>query len=454
MISILSLLIGVSSTPLLDDWHPRDATARRDLAAQTYARAFEVSGHLAWRYVTMAQAIDPLHRASLEQIVSHYSATEGGALALRALERAEAASRARGGDATLLDRFVSDKLQRVRAKLKEEDTTVAAAAVTIEGGAAIVHSPFATPVLRLSLASAAEFRVAPSSAFTAFNAALSAVALSEYSATLATVNVGTESSGVNNAFYERQMETQRRTGRPLPSVDALPAWHRLEVAARGAFQRYLCDAIGATPTAARAIVSPPQRVVSWLSVLASGGSSERHIHGDQTLVAAYYARVPHGGGPLVFEDPRGNPIESILAWRGGGAKGAAPPSPPFVRSFAIAPSQGEFVVFPGFLAHRVERGTWPPADGVRIAVVFGLLGEWDVVGSAAAATRSADDQRNETSSYDDALVAKESAVEDGVLVRLRGGDCAVLALLFAIWTLTLTLRGPRCFRKANKVKEK
>ena len=382
---------GVDTTPLLpgahvdaiDAWYPRSAAARRALANATYELAFQVEARLAWRYVTAAAALDPTHRAAVEQVVAHYAATNGEALARAQLERTLVAA-ARDPSRSALHAYAAAELLRSPAGIgvdAADDLTVDDGA--LNGAVEAAHFLFASPIMRFALERAERVRAAGS--FAAFNFELAAVATAEYAATAAALPASTAPRGVNNAFYERQMAVQRMTGHALPSLAALPAFVALEAATRAAFARYLVASAGVFPAAARAATSAPQRLVAWLSVLQPGAFSERHIHGDQSLVGAYYARVPAGGGHLVFEDPRGTFLKT-LAWPGGDGSGraAAPPAPPFVRSFAIAPRCGDIVVFPGFLAHRVERGAWPLEGGLRVAVVFGLLGEWDVVGASAS----------------------------------------------------------------------
>lgn len=95
-------------------------------------------------------------------------------------------------------------------------------------------------------------------------------------------------------------------------------------------------------------------VVAWANVHEHGGFNTQHLHPHNTFSGAYYLSVPEGAGPIVFRDPRYaacmNPI------------GPADES-------GITPQEGQLLIFPSWLEHRVEVNQ---ANSQRVSIAFNV----------------------------------------------------------------------------------
>ena len=96
------------------------------------------------------------------------------------------------------------------------------------------------------------------------------------------------------------------------------------------------------------------------------------------LSGVYYVTVPPNSGGLVLEDPRRHDVFAL------GDPQTASPEPvvngyPFSSSFRIEPSEGDFVLFPGWTPHRVEKSAFDDDSTVRISMSFNFVGSWDSV---------------------------------------------------------------------------
>jgi uncharacterized protein (TIGR02466 family) len=97
----------------------------------------------------------------------------------------------------------------------------------------------------------------------------------------------------------------------------------------------------------------------WAVILRQGGFQHEHLHSRTNLVGVYYAQVPAvppgvvAGGALSLTDPRGGRLATRAMWD--------------VDRIALQPVAGRLLLFPSFLAHRVEQVLAP---GERISINF------------------------------------------------------------------------------------
>ena len=104
----------------------------------------------------------------------------------------------------------------------------------------------------------------------------------------------------------------------------------------------------------------------WVNVLPEGGSHTGHLHTNSVISGTYYVSVPHGAGPLVFEDPR----HAMMM--------AAPPrksTAPREQQTHIyeSPAEGTVLLWESWLRHEVPMNR---AEGLRISVSFNyVIGE-------------------------------------------------------------------------------
>ena len=81
----------------------------------------------------------------------------------------------------------------------------------------------------------------------------------------------------------------------------------------------------------------------WAHIHERNMSTELHDH-EETFGVTYYVSVPEGSGDLVFKRPHQEP-------------------------FVVPPKEGQFVIFPGWLEHKVTRHH---SDDLRISLSFNL----------------------------------------------------------------------------------
>ena len=104
----------------------------------------------------------------------------------------------------------------------------------------------------------------------------------------------------------------------------------------------------------------------WVNVLPEGGSHTSHIHTNSVISGTYYVCVPHGAGPIVYEDPR----HAMMM--------AAPPkkqNAPREHQSQISetPEVGSLLLWESWLRHEVPVNR---ADGLRISISFNyVIGE-------------------------------------------------------------------------------
>lgn len=95
-------------------------------------------------------------------------------------------------------------------------------------------------------------------------------------------------------------------------------------------------------------------IVAWANVHDHGGFNTQHLHPNNTFSGTYYLRVPEGAGPIVFKDPRYASLMNPL--------GTATES-------AILPKEGQLIIFPSWLEHRVELNQ---SQDARVSVAFNV----------------------------------------------------------------------------------
>jgi uncharacterized protein (TIGR02466 family) len=183
----------------------------------------------------------------------------------------------------------------------------------------------------------------------------------------------------NNMFFQWQMQfldpPRSSSSEGLSRVDALKigtGWQ--ELAHLPEFGRLRAHVLAACRTAAMRhgySLPPEPQLYSWTSVHAGGSEHPPHIHEDSMLSAVYYAHVPPGAGPLVFEDPRGAPVFASLRTAFG--NNTPLPLAPFHQTFRLHPHTGDLVLFPSWLRHSVERSVLSDNEN-RISFSFNILG--------------------------------------------------------------------------------
>ena len=105
----------------------------------------------------------------------------------------------------------------------------------------------------------------------------------------------------------------------------------------------------------------------WAAVYETGTVHSHHVHQASVVSAVYYSRTggsDNPGTPIVFSDPRGAPpAQSYEQFEGGHD---FEPTAPFHHQLNYFPSEGELVLFPSWLVHKVpghagdqHRVSWP-----------------------------------------------------------------------------------------------
>jgi len=94
----------------------------------------------------------------------------------------------------------------------------------------------------------------------------------------------------------------------------------------------------------------------WAAVHKDHIGHESHAHENSLVSGVYYARVPSNSGRIVFEDPRGS-------------------LSPFGRlQTYFEPSEGDIVLFPSWLIHKVSP---TPGTDMRLSIPFNVAGKWE-----------------------------------------------------------------------------
>eukprot|EP00045_Choanoeca_perplexa_P015377 m.192729 g.192729 ORF g.192729 m.192729 type:complete len:379 (+) comp16968_c0_seq2:82-1218(+) len=94
----------------------------------------------------------------------------------------------------------------------------------------------------------------------------------------------------------------------------------------------------------------------WAAVSHHNIEHKAHVHFRSYLSGVYYVKTPPLSGPFHFNDPRGYPMY------------------PYNKDHTFQPTEGDLVIFPGFVPHSVD-GT--PGPDPRVAIAFNLDGNPD-----------------------------------------------------------------------------
>jgi len=192
-----------------------------------------------------------------------------------------------------------------------------------------------------------------------FNSQLAMIILSEYNKLLkrnrAKVSTlgGHEELGPNQIFYDWQMKSGGwQVISQHKDVEILMEIFQTEI-------NLFLSAIGKDVDF---IAGRKREIQAWATVHNDCVSHLPHSHPNQMVSGVYYVKVPKDAGNIVFDDPRG-------------------PLPPFSNRIILQPSQGDLVLFPGWLIHQVS-----PTKGseTRISIAFNLEGNWDATTSISA----------------------------------------------------------------------
>lgn len=157
--------------------------------------------------------------------------------------------------------------------------------------------------------------------------------------------------------------------------------------------RYTRDSLGFSGAEAEQLAQT-HRMVVWASVHRGDSSHPLHVHEDALVSGVFYASVPSGAAELIFSDPRGVSPYAVA----GGGEGVSAPAvspPPFDQEHRVQPTQGDLLLFPPWLPHRVEDGGHgaaqaPPEvaafdpSSCRVSVSFNVLGGWQATASTTA----------------------------------------------------------------------
>jgi uncharacterized protein (TIGR02466 family) len=102
----------------------------------------------------------------------------------------------------------------------------------------------------------------------------------------------------------------------------------------------------------------------WSAVYIPSTVHSHHVHQGSIVSAVYYSKVGKSNTPIVFSDPRGAPpVQPYEQYEG---EHDFEPEGPFHQQFNYFPKEGELVLFPSWLVHKVpshfgesERVSWP-----------------------------------------------------------------------------------------------
>jgi hypothetical protein len=108
----------------------------------------------------------------------------------------------------------------------------------------------------------------------------------------------------------------------------------------------------------------------WAHIHEKNMSTDTHAHHPDAVSCVYYLNVPEGSGDIVFI-----------------------PEPHFIPTSMIESVEGELLVFPGWLKHKVTRHQ---GDEKRISVSFNLypneIMNWRLAGRTSLANNEAESQ--------------------------------------------------------------
>jgi uncharacterized protein (TIGR02466 family) len=98
---------------------------------------------------------------------------------------------------------------------------------------------------------------------------------------------------------------------------------------------------------------------SWINIVDKGSRQEWHQHQDASISGTYYYQTSGDDGDITFRTP--NPFTDLELFPLGSG----------VNKFhSVQPKVGKLILFPGWLAHKVEENT---QDSTRISISFNYL---------------------------------------------------------------------------------
>lgn len=98
---------------------------------------------------------------------------------------------------------------------------------------------------------------------------------------------------------------------------------------------------------------------AWANMHDAGGYNTLHMHPGHLLSGVYYLKVPPQAGAIVFRDPK---YAAIMTGISG--------DQPFSRNFeSVVPVEGQMLLFPSWLEHRVEENL---SDQERVSIAFNV----------------------------------------------------------------------------------
>ena len=222
-----------------------------------------------------------------------------------------------------------------------------------------MHSLFATPLLHVNLAESGEV----DDNLQAFVRPLNELAIEQWKSF---ARAGQQSQvsmrTVNNLFF--QWQTSLRSS-PLADhmkgaqhatawdeLSALPQFARLRTLVR----KYMASMLQCH---GRQWEEDEMDMFGWASVHVGSSWHDSHVHEKNVLSAVFYSRVPADAGRIVFEDPRSIGRATLHPWP---------------TQAAFHPREGDLIIFPSWLRHRVEPGN--NLHEHRVSFAFNLHGSW------------------------------------------------------------------------------
>merc|ERR1712166_705737 len=171
---------------------------------------------------------------------------------------------------------------------------------------------------------------------------------------------------INNGFFSLQQDADRH----WPELLKAPEYHQLRALLHKAAVEYALR-IGHWPRGRESPELMDRDLFVWTAVYMEGTPHLTHCHDQGIVSGAYYSVAPEGVAPIIFSDPRGGQPMHI------DSAGHAPetePEAPFHHNSVFFPNDGDLVLFPSWLPHRV-----PPGKSRKTRVVwsFNLNGPVD-----------------------------------------------------------------------------
>lgn len=116
----------------------------------------------------------------------------------------------------------------------------------------------------------------------------------------------------------------------------------------------------------------------WISIHSNDSYHPSHTHADSIISGVYYIRVPSNNShKILFQDPKG-----IDLYNPESTFDIIPP--PFDNEFEFKPCDGDLILFPSWLSHRVCPSSSSSTDKIdtdienesRLSLAFNVLGSW------------------------------------------------------------------------------